>query len=98
MKQERNSNQDSIAINDDVVSNVVAVLNTVDNKHLVLILPYDGTKPKPSRESGLPIAITQTMSGDGAINGKKARNIAPRVVVTLHGYKWIGIIYKTFVL
>ena len=87
MKQERNSNQDSIAINDDVVSNVVAVLNTVDNKHLVLILPYDGTKPKPSRESGLPIAITQTMSGDGAINGKKARNIAPRVVVTLHGYK-----------
>ena len=78
MKQERNSNQDSIAINDDVVSNVVAVLNTVDNKHLVLILPYDGTKPKPSRESGLPIAITQTMSGDGAINGKKARNIAPR--------------------
>ena len=38
-------------------------------------------KPKPSRESGLPIAITQTKSGDGAINGKKARNIAPRVGV-----------------
>ena len=70
MKQERNGNQDSIAINDDVVSNVAAVLNTVvDNKHIVLILLYDGTKPKPSGEPGLPLAITQTLSGAGAING-----------------------------
>ena len=60
LKQERDSNKDSIAIYNDVVSNETAVLNTVDNKHLVLIPSYDGTKPKPSRESGLPIAIPQT--------------------------------------
>ena len=58
LKQERDSNKDSIAINNDVVSNVTAVLNTVDNKHLVLILLYDGTKPKPSRESGIGIVIS----------------------------------------
>ena len=87
MKQERDSNKDSIAIYNHVVSNETVVLNTVDNKDLVLIPSYDGTKPIPSRGSSLPIAIIQTMSGEGAINGKKARYIAPRVVVTLHGYK-----------
>ena len=72
MKQERNGNQDSIAINDDVVSNVAAVLNTVvDNKHIVLILLYDGTKPKPLEGPGLPLAITQTLSGVGVTNGQE---------------------------
>ena len=77
LKQERDSNKDSIAIYNHVVSNETAVLNTVDNKYLVLIPSYDGTKPIPSRESGLPIAIIQTMSGEGAINGKKARYLSP---------------------
>jgi hypothetical protein len=77
LKQERDSNKDSIAIYNHVVSNETAVLNTVDNKYLVLIPSYDGTKPIPSRGSSLPIAIIQTMSGEGAINGKKARYLAP---------------------
>ena len=37
LKQERDSNKDSIAIYNHVVSNAPVVLNTVDNKDLVLI-------------------------------------------------------------
>ena len=55
LKQERDSNKDSIAIYNHVVSNAPVVLNTVDNKDLVLILQYDGTKPMTIGGSSLPI-------------------------------------------
>ena len=73
LKQERDSNKDSIAIYNHVVSNAPVVLNTVDNKDLVLIiLQYDGTKPMTIGGSSLPIGIIQTMSGECAISGRRA--------------------------
>ena len=88
LKQDQDSNKDSIAIYNHVVSNAPVVLNTVDNKDLVLILQYDGTKPMTIGGSSLPIGIIQTMSGECAISGRRARYLCPpRVVVTLHGYK-----------
>ena len=78
LKQDQDSNKDSIAIYNHVVSNAPVVPNTEDNKDLVLIiLQYDGTKPMTIGGSSLPIGIIQTMSGECAISGRRARYLCP---------------------
>ena len=53
------------------VSNDAPVVLNIDEEdiHIVSIILYERMKPKPLGEPGLPVAITQTMSGVGAING-----------------------------
>ena len=73
------ADQDSVAIYNDVISIVTAVLNIVDDdKHLVLILPYDGTKPNTIRGTLLSKSLCSKLGLDQApCMGLKARDLTP---------------------
>ena len=89
-KQERNGNQDHIAINDNVSNDADPVLNiVVDDKHIVSIILYERMKPKASGEPCFPMANAQAMSGASAINGWEGKELQPPELKQWSGLNWV---------